>query len=130
MKFLRLFFIASVLALIFSACSAPKNEIEDTYWTYWQACQDGNNDTAATFLTDDARTRTDIEGECMFTHDRINVIEGTIGGVEHSFPNDPDLKVYGTSASLIWIDDQGYMIVVSMLQVDGVWKIQNLYWSL
>ena len=117
-------------ALLLSACSSASKEVTDTYWEYWQACQDGMNNIAGAMLTADALARTEIEGVCMFTHDYINIIEETISGVEHTFSDDPIVEITEDTASIIWTDDQGYLIVVSMELMDGEWKIQGLFWSL
>ena len=127
-RFLIIFgLLLSVLLL--SACSSASKEVTDTYWEYWQACQDGKQNTAGAMLTAEASARTEIEGKCMFTHDYINIIEEAFGGLEHTFSDDPTVEITEDGASIIWTDNQGYIIVVSMVKIDGEWKIQDLFWS-
>ena len=81
------------------------------------------------YLSEKARSLAEGVGICGFVHDSINLIELTRGGPEHSFLEDPDVKVVDATAQMIWIDDQGFITVVFFINVDGDWLIDEIRYS-
>ena len=118
-----------MLALVTACAAEPEEVVNDRYWDYYQACEENKWGTAGDFLSEKARSLAEGVGICGFVHDSINLIELTRGGPEHSFLEDPDVKVVDATAQMIWIDDQGFITVVFFINVDGDWLIDEIRYS-
>jgi hypothetical protein len=127
----RTFLIASIvlgLAFILAGCK-PEATVEDIYWDYWQACADGDFAAAKLLLSADAIAVSETLGVCAFTHDAINTVEAQQGNPARAFSQDPEINTRESVASLTWIDDQGNLAIVTLVAVDGGWKINQANWS-
>ncbi len=116
------------ISLILAGCK-PEASPDEIYWQYWQACADGDFSAAKLYLADDAVTTAETLGICAFTHDAINTIEAQQGNPARTFSQDPVLNASEKIASLTWIDDQGNLANVTLVAVDGIWKISETSWS-
>lgn len=122
--------IATLTLLIFTmvACN-PSRDAENTYWKYWDACTKGEFIQAKNFLTEEAIASATTLGVCAYTHDAINTIETQQGNPPRTFLQDPVVKEGEGIAFLTWIDDQGNLFTVTLVKVDGEWKITESNWS-
>ena len=116
------------LAVILVGCKSATTA-EDIYWQYWQACVDGDFDAAKLLLSEDAVALADALGVCAFTHDAINTIEAQQGNPPRTFSQDPVVNATEKVTSLTWIDDQGNIATVTLVEVEGSWKIIEAKWS-
>lgn len=120
--------IVVVLATILAGCKAQASP-EEVYWQYWQACADGDFAAAKLLLAEDAVAVAEGLGVCAFTHDAINTIEAQQGNPAHTFSSDPQVNTSEKVTSLTWVDDQGSLAIVTLVAVDGTWRISQTSWS-
>jgi hypothetical protein len=120
--------VLAILALILAGCS-PLSAPEKVYWQYWEACADGEFADAEQFLTEDARDTARTLGSCAFTHDAINTSEAQKGNPPRTFSQDPNVNIRGKIASITWIDDQGNIANVTLVQINEEWKVTEASWS-
>lgn len=127
LKFVLLF-ILGLLAPLSSGCD-QQTKPEKYYQKYYEACAQGKFDEAASYLAENARETSSTLGSCAYTHDAINTIEAQKGNPPLTFTQDPLVKIQETTAYMTWFDDQGNTALVSLILVDGEWKITDAIWS-
>jgi hypothetical protein len=121
--------VLAIFALTLAGCSS-RSTPEKVYWQYWKACADGEFAAAEEFLTDDARDTARTLGSCAFTHDAINTSEAQKGNPPLTFSQDPNVNIRGEIASITWIDDQGNIANVVLVQINEEWKVTEASWSI
>ena len=127
-RYIYLLFIAVLTALLISGCSQIA-EPEEIYQEYYKACKEGKFDDAKLLLDVNALETSRKLGACAFTHDAINTIEVQKGNPIRTFNQDPTVTKNDKRASMLWLDDQGNIVAVTLALVDGHWKISNTTWS-
>ena len=138
-RYIYLLFIAILTALLISGCSqiAEPEEIYHEYYkgcdvvisTMQSACKEGKFNDAKLLLDVNALETSRKLGACAFTHDAINTIEVQKGNPVRTFNQDPTVTKNDKRASILWLDDQGNIVAVTLALVDGHWKISNTTWS-
>lgn len=126
--FLTIITLFTALVLTMVGCRS-KITAEDTYWLYWEACTKGEFIRAKDFLTEEAIASATTLGVCAFTHDAINTIETQQGNPLRTFSQDPTVNEREGIASLTWVDDQGNLASVILVNVDEAWKVTEANWS-
>lgn len=131
MKKLSIFFLITLFTTqVFTMVSCrSKLTAEDTYWQYWDACTKGEFIQAKDFLTEEAVASATTLGVCAFTHDAINTIETQQGNPPRTFSQDPTVNEREGISSLTWVDDQGNLASVILVEVNGKWKVTEANWS-
>jgi hypothetical protein len=99
------------------------------YWGYYEACENGEYDTAEGYLAEEAQSQIETIGVCGFTHDAINRVAAERGMAERTFSDEPQVDVQENSASITWIDDSGNLAIVSLTKDVGGWKVSRTIWS-
>jgi hypothetical protein len=123
---LTLFLI--VFATLLAGCSSAPGP-EEIYQQYWDACSEGKFDEAEQFLSKNA-TQTAINlGSCALTHDAINTMQADSGQPLRTFSKDPDVTTKDNVSTIIWIDDQGNLAMITLVREDDTWKISQATWS-
>jgi hypothetical protein len=120
-----------LLVLLLTACQGMQSEQGPTeaYQSYYEHCQSEQYELAEGYLSEDARTQVAVIGVCGFTHDAINRIEAERGGIQRVFSEDPEFEINEDSAVMSWIDDQGYLAIVHLLNTEDGWKVAYTVWS-
>jgi hypothetical protein len=116
------------LAVILAGCS-QQTEPEEIYWQYYEACAEGSFNEATLLLSENARETSRILGACGFTHDAINTIELENGNPTRTFSEEPTVNLQDNIASITWFDDQGHIAIVTLVLIDGEWKVTEATWS-
>ena len=127
-RYIYLLFIAILTGLLISGCSQIA-EPEEIYHEYYKACKEGKFNDAKLLLDVNALDTSRKLGACAFTHDAINTIEVQKGNPVRTFNQDPTVTKNDKRASILWLDDQGNIVTVALILVDGHWKISNTTWS-
>lgn len=120
---------AILLVLLLGACRSAAGGPEEAYWGYYDACASNQFQTAEEFLHEDAAVQIPAVGVCGFTHDAINRYEAARGGTERTFSEDPVLDSDDNNAALSWIDDQGNLAIVQLVNTSDGWKVFQATWS-
>ena len=120
--------IILLTAILLVSCSQDSKP-EVIYWQYYDACTEGRFDDARQKLTESAIENAQSLGVCAFTHDAINTSETQKGNPIRTFSEEPTLNEHEKMASLTWIDDQGNIASVILIQVEGDWKVTEATWS-
>ena len=123
--------IFTLLMLLLTACQSQNSnkEADEIYWEYYQACEDGNYETAKEFITEEAMEQSASVGVCGFTHDAINDYLIARGEAERTFSQEPSFSNEGNRAVMTWIDDQGNLANVFLNKTEDGWKISDALWS-
>ena len=116
------------LSFTLAGCQS-KDAPEAIYWQYWEACVDGNFDLAKELLTEDAVVIANTLGVCAFTHDAINTFEAQKGNPPRTFSQDPMVNTRDKITSISWFDDQGNLATVTLVEINGEWKVTEAFWS-
>jgi len=118
----------AILVTLLVGCSS-KTTGEDVYWQYFDACTNGDFKTAELLLAENTRDSARSLGACAFTHDAINTFEAQRGNQPRTFSQDPMVDAREKVTSLTWIDDQGNLASVILVEIDGEWKVTEATWS-
>lgn len=117
-----------LVTILLAGCNQDSKP-EAVYWQYYDACTEGRFDDARQKLTESAIETSRSLGVCAFTHDAINTSETQKGNPVRTFSEEPTLNEHQKMASLTWIDDQGNIASVILIQVEGDWKVTEATWS-
>jgi hypothetical protein len=124
-KFLVAF---TLIAVLLAGCKSSGKSPDEVYWQYWEACSEGKFSKAESYLSEDAKTRTKPFGICGFTHDAVNNIEISSGRPAWTFSQPPEIVMEGDFALLTWITEEGSLSHVTLIRVEGEWKIDETSW--
>ena len=119
----------AVMAFILLVGCSQRAEPEEIYQDYYKACKNGNFNDAKLLLDENAFETSRKLGACAFTHDAINTVEVQKGYPVRTFTQEPTVTTHEKKSSITWLDDQGSIATVTLLLVDGQWKISNTTWS-
>ena len=120
--------IPVIIGYLLAGCTSSGNGPDDVYWKYWEACSKGKFSQAETYLSEDAKSRTQPYGICGFTHDAINNIEIASGEPAWTFSQPPEVIEDEDFALLTWISEEGSLAHVTLIKADGIWKIDEASW--
>ena len=127
-KIFKILVAFTLIAVLLTGCKSSSKAPDEVYWQYWEACSNGKFSKAETYLSEDAKTRTQPYGICGFTHDAINNIEISTGELAWTFSQPPEVIEEGDFALLTWISDEGSLAHITLIKVDGVWKVDEASW--
>ena len=121
-------FVFAIMTVLLAGCKSSGNGPEDVYWKYWEDCSKGKFSQAETYLSEDAKSRTQPYGICGFTHDAINNMAISTGEPTWTFSQSPELIEDEDFALLTWISEEGGLAHITLIKVDGIWKIDEASW--
>jgi hypothetical protein len=125
----KILIIAILLVLLLTACQSAEEGPAAAYWGYFESCENGKYESAGLFLDEEAKLQIESIGVCGFTHDAINRYEIERGGTERIFSEEPILDIDGNMAVMTWVDDQGKVAIVQLINTGDGWKIAQAVWS-
>lgn len=130
-RFSKILLIFAVFVLLLAACRSTGDQLgpDETYWAYYEACENGRFGEAELLLTEDAQDQKATVGICGFTHDAINEYERANGRPARTFSEEPELMNEEDRAVMTWFDDQGNIANVILVKSDDSWKIAHTVWS-
>jgi len=128
---LKVLLISIFLVLSLVACQSaePEEGPAESYWSYYEYCENKQFETAERYLDEEARAQKAAIGVCGFTHDAINRYEAERGGTERTFSEEPVTEISENSAVMSWVDEQGYLAIVHLIKTEDGWKVANTVWS-
>ena len=118
----------TLLAILLAGCDS-KTPAEKIYWEYFEACNRGDFTTAKNYVAENALNPESGLGVCAFTHDAINTYEAQSGNPARTFSQDPMVNANDKVTSITWIDDQGNIASIVLVDIDGEWKVTEATWS-
>ena len=118
----------TLLVFLLAGCNS-KSPAEEVYWQYFEACTDGDFTTAKNLVAENSLSSAGDLGTCAFTHDAINTYEAQSGNQPRTFSQDPMVNAKEKVTSITWIDDQGNIATVILVEINGEWKVTEATWS-